>query len=288
MISIFAKRAFLNTNPGNEFISKEKSYRGHGHLQRVSSMIRGDQIADAIGARYNPTSGYENDVCIYVKPHVNTGGDFKFEGRKAYIDIVDGHNLGQLAIKHPEVGVITCSEADYKIMKNSIPNEVVMIPQHNCNYERVRREVTEIKRIGVIGTRDAFPLLPQELKPELEKRGIELVEYSKFFDRGDIINFYMSIDLQIVWRPYKKILSNPLKIVNAMSFGIPTIALDEEAFKEVQGCYLPVRDFGEFLEKLDAIIENRSLYETISQFCIEKSEQYHIDTIGQLYKELDK
>ena len=50
-ISIFAKRAFLNTNPYSEFISKEESYKGNGHLQRVSSMIRADQIAPCIGAK---------------------------------------------------------------------------------------------------------------------------------------------------------------------------------------------------------------------------------------------
>lgn len=286
MISIFARRAFLNTNPSNEFVSKEESYKGYGHLQRVSSIIRADQIAEAIGARLNPTEGYENDVCIYIKPHIKNGMDFKFEGRKAYLDIIDGHTLGQLALKHPEVGVIACSKSDYEIMKKSVPNEVIFIPQHHCNFERLKRTRTEIKKIGIIGEENAFDYLPEKMESELKAKKIELVKFSKFFSRQDIIDFYMSIDLQLVWRPYKKRLSNPLKIVNAMSFGIPTIALDEPAFKEVSGCYMPVTSFPGFLAHLQVIIGNPNIYNAFSKRCIEKAEEYHIEKVAQMYKKL--
>lgn len=285
-ISIFAKRAFLNTNPSQEFVSKEKSYRGRGHLQRVSSMIRGDQIAEKIGAKFNPTEGYQDDTCIYVKPYVRADQDFTFEGKKNYLDIIDGHVLGELALKHPEVGVIVCSEADYEIMSQAIPNKTVLIPQHNCNYDRLRRTRTGIKTVGVIGEAKAFPFLPQELRGELQKRGIGLLEYSKFFSRQDIIDFYKSIDVQIVWRPYKKILSNPLKIVNASSFGIPTIALDEPAFKEVEKCYIPVDNLTEFLSYLDELVASPESYQECSEMCIEESERYHIDNIAKLYQQL--
>lgn len=286
MINIFAKRAFLNTNPYSDFISKEQSYKGNGHLQRVSSMIRADQIAERIGARLNPSVWHVDDVCIYVKPHVKKGHDFTFE-KNSYIDIIDGHNLGQVALKHPEVGVIVCSQADYEVMSKELMNKIVLIPQHHCNFEWVKRTRTEIKKVGVIGEKSAFDYLPEGLEKELEKRNMELVKFSKFFSRQDIIDFYLSIDIQIVWRPYKKILSNPLKIVNAASFGVPTIALDETAFAELGGCYLPVQDFEGFLYKLD-LLRSGWMHYTISGLCLEKAEEYHIDTIARLYKELDK
>lgn len=285
MISIFAKPAFLNINPHEALKDRTKPIRG-GHVMRVSSMIRGDQIADYLGAKLNPTSGYENDVCIYVKPMVRKGDDFTFEG-KAYLDIIDGHNLGQLAQKHPEVGVITCSQADFDTMSKELSNKIYLIPQHHCNFERLKRNSTEIKRIGVIGTAGAFPYLPEGLKEELTKRNIELVEFSRFFKRQDIIDFYMSIDLQIVWRPYKKILSNPLKIVNAASFGIPTIALDEPAFREFKGAYMPVDSLKMFLYCLDQMMEpNHSSYPMLSSNCLQKAEEYHIENVAKLYKEL--
>lgn len=285
-ISIFAKPAFLNTNPYSAFESKEKSYKGHGHLQRVSSMIRADQIVSRIDARLNPESGYEDDVCIYVKPMVRKGEDFKFEGKKAYLDIIDGHNLGQLILKHPEIGVIVCSQADYETMSSVIPNKIVLIPQHHCNFERVQRNRSGVETIGIIGTKGAFPFLPVGLKTTLANRGIELIEFSDFFSRQDVIDFYQKIDIQIVWRPYKKLLSNPLKIVNAASFGIPTIALDEPAFEELNSYYMPVKDFDDLLFKLDIIKDDSDIYQRLSERCFEKAEEYHIDNIAKLYKKL--
>jgi hypothetical protein len=289
MISIFAKPTFLNINPAEAFKDRTKPIpNGRGHLMRVSSMIRGDQIADQIGAKFNPEKGYKNDTCIYVKPMVRKGEDFTFEGKKNYIDIVDGHNLGELAKLHPEVGVIVCSKADEKTMKSCIPNEVVFIPQHHCNYNRLHRTRTGIKTVGVIGTAEAFPMLPEGLEEELNKRGIELLTFSRFFTRQDIIDFYMKIDVQLVWRPYHKTLSNPLKLVNASSFGIPTIALDEEAFKEMDGCYLPTETLHGFLGHLDDLCSVSGMYDDFKERCIARSEKYHIEKIGQLYKNLDK
>jgi len=279
MISIFAKQAFLNTNPYSPF-----EYKGtppkYGQLMRVSSMIRGNQIANQIGAKLNPESGYENGICIYVKPHVIAG--------QPYLDIIDGHNLGQLALKHPKVTVIVCSQADMETMTGVISNRIVLIPQHHCNFERVKRTRTEIKTVGVIGTRGAFPLLPKGLKEELAKRNIELLEFSKFFTRQNVIDFYLKIDIQIVWRPYKKLLSNPLKLVNAASFGVPTIALDEPAFKEMGGCYIGVKRLEELLIGVDWLIDNPEEYKELSRDCLEKAEEYHIENVGKLYKELEK
>ncbi len=291
MISIFYKPTFININPHEPFSKRTKPVpKGRGHLLRVSSMIRADQVADQIGARLNPESGYEKNICIYVKPQVRPGNDFKFEG-KAYLDIIDGWDLIPLVQKHPEIGVIVCSQADYQTVSSTVKNKVVCIPQHHCNYDRIVRTRNEITRVGVIGTAGAFPFLPPTLKDELVKRGMELVEFSRFFSRQDIIDFYMKIDVQIVWRSYmrkgKIHLSNPLKLVNASSFGVPTIALDEPTFKEMEGCYIPVDTLQEFLDNLDILRNDPFLYNAYSIKCISKSEEYHIKNVGELYKKLE-
>jgi len=286
-ISFFAREAFLNTNPGEPLRIRTKPITS-GHIMRVSSLIRGDQIAEFMGARFNPENGYEDDICIYVKPMVRKGEDFKFEGRKAYLDIIDGHNLAEVAKRHPEVGVIVCSEADKQIMSRELPqNDIVLIPQQHCNFERVKRTRTEVAKVGVIGTKGAFPYLPRELRGELEKRGMELIEFSSFFTREDIVDFYLNIDIQVVWRPYKKILSNPLKIINASSFGVPTIALDEKAFWELKGIYIPVGNVKTLIDAIDKLRNDSQLYADYSLRCIERSEDYHIGKIAELYKQLD-
>ncbi len=288
MISIFSKRAFLNINPSQDYDPSRKPHKG-GHLMRVSSMIRADQITDRIGdSRLNPESGYENDVCIYVKPRVQKGDDFEFKGRVNYLDIIDGHNLGQLLINHPDVICIVCSKADEETMKSVIKNKIIYIPQHHCNFERLQRKSDAVRRIGVIGELPAFEFLPKGLDEALKERNIELVKFSRFFSRQDVVDFYMSIDMQIVWRPWKKILSNPLKIVNAASFGIPTIALNEKAFEEIHGAYFPVKDFDHLLQKLDDYIAHPELHSDIADHHREKAEFYHIDNVTDMYRGLNK
>lgn len=285
MINFFYREAFLNVNPGEPLRLRTKPIRS-GHIMRVSSIIRGDQIAKYLGGKINPQVIHAYDTNIYVKPMVRKGDDFLFQG-KAYLDIIDGANLAQVVQKYPEVGVIVCSQADYNVMSKELPkNKIVLIPQHHCNFEHLKRSRTDIKTVGVIGTRGAFPYLPQGLKEALSERGIELLEFSKFFHQQDIIDFYMKIDVQIVWRPYKKILSNPLKLVNAASFGIPTIALDEKAFWELKGSYIPVGTLEAFLEALDGLRNNPTLYEDYSRKCIQSSERYHISNIAKLYEQL--
>lgn len=286
MISIFAKRAFLNVNNSQPFEYKGEAPK-RGHLQRVSSMIRADQIATQIGAKLNPTEGFENDVCIYVKPHIKADEDFEFKGVRSYVDIVDGWGLLPVLGKHPEVGVIACSKQDFEILSRVLPeHKIVFIPQHHCNFDREKRTREGIKTVGVIGVKEAFPFIPQEIRDGLKERGIEFLEYSKFFTREDIINFYKQIDVQLIWRPYKMRLSNPLKIVNASSFGIPTIAFKESVFNEMYDTCRQVDTVEGFFEELDFLLKNQDAYQEHSRFGLERSEDYHIEKVGELYQQL--
>lgn len=286
-ISIFAKPAFLNVDPSRPF-----KYEGkpplRGHLQRISSITRGEQIAEYIGAKLNPTVGFENDICIYVKPPYKPGQDFLFEGRKSYLDICDAPEFYDLLKKHPEVAVISTSERTFKTLKEILPNKIVNIPEHHCNFERVRRSRKQVTTVGCIGSPRAFKFLPDGLKEQLGQRGMELIEFSTIFTRQDVVDYYLNIDVQIIWRPYidDSRLINPLKIINASSFGIPTIMYEEKAAEEMDGCYIPVHTLDEFMVELDKLRSNPELYDQYAKTCIEKSEQYHIEKIGQLYKNL--
>jgi len=259
------------------------------HLQRVSTIIRGEQIASYMqNARLNPTSGYENDVCIYVKPNIKPEWEFKFEG-KPYLDILDGFNLRFILNKYPEVPVIVFSELDVETMSKYVKNKIVLIPHHHVNFERVGRVRDRVKKIGVIGSPDAFKWIPDEIRKGIEDRGLSLNEYSTFYPRTSVVSFYKQMDVMLVWRSYNRDLPglyNPFKIVNASAFGIPTIALDEPAFKEMEDCYIPVNTAEEWLEKLDALRTSTSLYSDMAKVCLEKAERYHISKIAELYKQL--
>lgn len=258
-------------------------------MQRVSSIIRANQIAEQIGAKLNPESGYENDVCIYVKPHVPPGYENKivYAGKKKYLDVIDGWGLLPTLEANPELKTIACSRTDADTLIRAVKNDVVLIPQQHCNFDREKRSRDGITSVGVIGTAWAFQWLPEGLKESLEQRDIKLIEFSQFYSRQDIVDFYKQIDVQIVWRPYRKKLANPLKLVNAASFGIPTIALDEPYFHELKGYYLPVRNLEEFLTRLDTLRDSPELYTDYSERCFRRAEEYHIENVAKLYQALD-
>jgi hypothetical protein len=207
------------------------------------------------------------------------------------LDIVDRFDLVPLLKVNPKLSVIACSEMDYtglaEIMStDELPNKVVLIPQHHCNYDSEIRTGKEIKTVGVIGTDYVFKYLPPDLEPQLAQRGIKLLKSSDYLKRQDVVNFYKSIDLQIVWRPWRKKLANPSEIVNAASFGIPTIAFEEPYFKEMGSCYIAVSNFDEFIFRLDELRSSLSLYTSYSELCREKAERYHIENIAKLYEAL--
>lgn len=272
MISIFAKPPYMMR-----------------HLQRVSSTVRGEQIAAYMGnARLNPESGFEDDVCIYVKPHIKPGNNFKFE-KKSYIDIHEAIDLVEVLNRYPEVGVIAYGDLAFETLSKLVKNKVVLIPHHHVNFERTVRKRNKILRIGTTGSAEAWNYIPDVIKDGIKARGLKLELYSDFYPRTAVARFHESIDIHIHWRPFlKRALSCPFKIINAASFGVPTIALDEPSFKEVSGCYIGVKTAQEWLAVLDQLIIDTDVYDRVSKICLQESEKYHISNIAKLYKELDQ
>jgi hypothetical protein len=271
MISIFAKPPFEMK-----------------HLQRVSSIIRGEQICAYMpNCRLNPENGYENDVCVYVKPHIRPGADYKFE-KNSYLDVHDGFDLRHTLRKYPEVKAIAISDHSAYVLGQYVKNKIVVLPHHHCNFERMTRVRDKIRKVGITGSFTAFQVVPEVIKEGLKKRGILYEEYSNFYPRLSVARFHYSLDIHLVWRPWKKNLSSPLKVTNAMAFGVPTIALDldEPSYKEVEGCYIGVKTPEEWLEKLDELIADKKKYDEMSKFCLEQSERYHISEIAKLYNQL--
>ena len=287
-ISIFTGKVYLSTNPREEFIYKGQKPK-RGYLKRVSALIRGHQIAEALKAKLNPPTGYKNDICIYVKPEPDQDGRYKFEGKKQYLDIIDGEGYISFLKNYPNVKAIVCSEHDYLVAStHGLIQRTVLVPQHHCNWDREARTRTTVTTVGAIGNRTGLGYIPAELKQRLAKRGMEFIESWQFFSRQDVLDFYKKIDIQVVWRPYmlKRALSNPLKIVNAASFGIPPVALDEPTFKEIGNCCVGVATLDELLTQIDRLRASPALYQAFSRLCRLTAERYHIDNIVKLYQKL--
>ena len=251
-----------------------------------SGKIRGEQIAKHLGAKLNPKKGFKDDICIYVKcaPPKNYP-------KRTYIDVIEDSEGLRWVKSHPKVGIIASSVSirDYLTCELN-RNDIVLIPQHHCNFERIKRTRKKVTTAGIIGNKHSFQYPLDELEKKLDKIGMKLKTLikPKFKDRHEVVDFYEQIDIQLIWRPnIDDVLKNPLKLVNAMSFGIPTIAYPEinmnMAFEDH---FLKPISIEEMVDCVYELKHFSMYYKSWALSGLNRAEEYHIDNIAKLYKKL--
>lgn len=251
-----------------------------------SGEIRGKQMGEFLGAKLNPKSEYENDVCIYVKhyPH-------NIVSKNTYVDIVDGVSLVSWLKENEKVKVITTSLTGKEYLEGELKRDVIWIPEHHCNYENFLRKRNGVQTVGVIGNLKGFGLSISEMYLLFQEIGIDFVFNDSYTSRYDVSYFYMNIDVQICWRPHVNgahaKLHNPLKLANACSFGVPTVAFPEDNFlKEFAGCFLPAESKEEIINIVKELKEYGDLYDEMSLIGIERARNYHIENVAKMYEGL--
>ncbi len=275
-ISIFARPYFFVDDPllGSEPV-----------LGRGASFIRGEQMAQFLGAKYNPTSGYEQDLRIYLKPRTLDqikDGD--------YVDVSDsGDVIIEQLKKRPKLKLIASSLTTYEYLKERLANKIVLIPEHHCNFERTRRTRNEVTTGGYIGAPNPsiFGVNP-EIEKRLAKIGLKFIAFYYFKDREDVVDFYEKIDFQIIPHFYfddSKIYRHPTKMISAASFGIPTIAARKSGYKEWEGNYISVQDMEDMLLEVEKL-KNKDYYKMWSDKVTLAAESYHIENVAKLYRQL--
>ena len=80
-------------------------------------------------------------------------------------------------------------------------------------------------------------------------------------------------------------LKTPLKIINAASFSIPSVAAIHDGYKEVDGYYIGVRTIEQLIGEVERLKEPKN-YKKASGGLTEMAEKYHISKIAKLYKQL--
>ena len=256
---------------------------GEPCLHRGTSLIRGEQMAEYLGAKYNPTSGYENDLCIYLKPK-------KLDQVKdgSYVDVSDGGgHLIPLLQSRPKIKLIASSQYSYDFIKGKLKNDIVLIPEHHCNFERTIRHRKKITTVGFVGSYGSFIYKPlEEMKRRLAEIGLEFMTYFTYKSRQDVVDFYKQIDIQIFGYPdVNEPFKHPTKIINAASFGIPTVCNWHPAFKEFEGNFIAIENIDSLLDELNKL-KDGNYYNQWAAKIIEPAEKYHISKIAELYKQL--
>lgn len=257
-----------------EFKAKDKVSKQE-YVMRVSARIRGKEICDYLGWDYNPVK--VERPCIWIKPR-----SLKRVLDGEYVDVIDGIHLIDELKARPKVKVIAMSEHHYEYLKGRLKNEIVLIPHHHINFERQIHIRNEKLVGGFIGSpsRIAWDKY-HEIKEALAKVDIDFTNSFFFQTREDMIAYYLSIDFLVIWHftdPHEW-YRHPTKIINAASFGIPTLARPIDGYKEMEGYYIPI-------ENVEEIVEEATNFTDRGKWLRDKAEEYHISKIAELYKKL--
>jgi len=279
MINFFALPSYVGT-----------SYSKHQPdltTRRVSSRIRAEEISEYLGAKLNPTEGYENDVCIHVKPK-----DLSKVRPGDYLDFLDGGEFERELGSRPGIIIIAASRHSFEYLNSTYSNEVILIPSHHLNFERVRRERNEVNIGGYIGVSspEAFKLY-EGIATKLKDVGFNFSTCFDFKTRKDAVDFYKNIDVFVYaeWIGGDGDFKIPTKMINAMSFGVPSISISPQPLKgnkEIEGYYVRANNVEDMLEKIQEF-KDEDYYRQWSDKIIEFSENYHIEKIAELYRKLE-
>jgi hypothetical protein len=271
------------------------------HGRGGCGIVRGIQVAEFLGAKDNPTSGYENDTCIYVKVIPP-----KDHPKHSYFDVVDAAYSIEWLKENPDIGVIAISDVAKDYLEKELGRkDIIRIPHHHCNYERIIRPDRPVQVVGIIGSQNSFQYPIEEIRKALEGMGLKLLynqSYWKHFNdvptregidgRHKVINFYNRIDIQIVWRvkpwsPRYDWFRNPLKLENAGSFRIPTVAYPEPSYvREWGGSFIAVDTIQKLLAEVELLKNNPEYYHDMSMKALIRADDYHMDEVKQLYLQL--
>ena len=245
MVSIFAEKNFLG------------------------SIVRGKQIADYLGWKYRPAE--RDGMCVFLKPK---SLDKVKDGD--WVDVSDGEYVMDLLKTRPGINVIAHSLYSYNFLKE-LPNKLVWISQQHLNWDRTTKEVEEIKVCGYIGgpseqTRKQY----DKIGKSLIDAGFEFLPCFDFTTRESCVEFYKKIDCLVIGESLQNPYKTPTKIINAASFGIPSVAF-------------PLKSYEEWIDYTPCLSDDK-IVETVNslQFhpneLIEKAEFYHISNVAKRYE----
>ena len=258
-----------------------------------SAKIRGYQIAKRLGAKCDEPVTDFDETTIFVKC-IAKG----FEVLKnCYFDVIDANSIFDKIGDVEHVKVIAQSEKSKEYINSKIKNEVIVIPEHHCNFENVRRDKERpVRNVGYVGSRLCFHLDFNTVKSYLACEGFDfqylLCDGMNEVTREDVCDFYKNIDIQITFRDgelagnYMPVeMKNNLKLINAGSFGIPTVGFPEFAYKDFP--YVQVQSLEQLGDACVQLRKNPDEYDKLSFDIWKIAQEQHIDKIIPLYKELE-
>ena len=265
------------------------------YINRVSSKVRGKEVAQYIGAKFNVKTREQDEVIVWIKPKFLTtvkDGD--------YVDVLDDLEIIPLLKQRPQVKVIAMTKLQYEHFKKKLSNAITLIPHHHLNFERDRRVRNKSSLFlrnkilvgGMIGSASPSQValdLADKVRRGLAKVGIEFTTCFNPRTREEVIDYYKSIDFLVIFNPSSSdrsvLCDHPTKMINAASFGIPTLAQPRLGYGEFAGFYIPIETVDDIVREATKL-KNPDYYNQWAGKLLPEAEKYHISNTSKLYLNL--
>ncbi len=257
-----------------------------------SAKIRGAQLAERLGVpcdkQFLPADMPRHVVCVKAIP--NDLAKLAL-ATNVWIDPVDSDSSLPIVVAHPTIKLLAISETAKHYMEARVWNKIFLAPEHHCNFENETKSgMQHNKTVGFVGYAENFQLSFNKLEHELGQKQLafETLLISNETTREDIVAFYRKIDIQVTFRGPRLLdhmppeMKNPLKVINAASFGIPTVGYPEPSYVEFPVRH-EARTFDELVYYCIRVAEQPPIYRSD---LIERASEYHIDNVVKIYEEL--
>lgn len=282
-----------------------------GFSYRSSGIVRGMQLAARIdGSKFLDIDALnyahpQNNVVIYVRKFDENHAKFcKNLNLKVGYDVADNPVTDFLygRVKEDDFSRYTHPTIDFYIVNNDVvlqklqqhtDKKIYVIPHHNCNFDKVHNRIQKPKTIGYIGLPEQS-ISQERLDDICKKFGLTFVvkdvtEHSKLdfaFSQIDIGLVFFEKDNE---KLKKKILDYKpgTKLSNFQSYGIPTICLPYESFKQFgeNNCYF-IDKFEEIEDHVANLVNDHDVYSSMSKNSILTGEKLHIDNVTKYYTDI--
>lgn len=282
-----------------------------GFSNRSSGIIRGKQISSAISGSdfvdVDFPSEPKNKITIHVRKFNETFAKYcKTKNFKVGFDVADNPVTDYLygRVDVDDFSRYTNQYCDFYIVNNDLMKDelskitdkkIYVIPHHNCNFNKKINNFSIPKKIGYIGVPE-YTVNEKQIQDFCEKNGLIFINKNPQ-NHAELESVFNEIDIGIVFFEKESIKAGVYertlkykpntKLTNFQSFGIPTVCLPYESYKQFGNdqC-LFVENFEDLKTNILSLINDSQMFYSMSKNSIKVAEKYHISKIVDYYHKI--
>jgi hypothetical protein len=283
------------------------TYRSSGIIRgkQVSQFIEGSDFVDIDSPKHS-----KNNIVIHVRKFNEDYARFcKSKNLTVGFEVADNPVTDYLygRVQQDDFSRYVSKYCDFYIVNNDVckqelskftDKKIYVIPHHNCNFaKKINQLKNKPKRLGYIGVPE-YTLNEKSLESFCKKAN--LVFTSKNPEKHEELEeAFNQIDIGIVFFEKDSIKSGVYertikykpntKLTNFQSFGIPTICLPYESYKQFgENQCIFVENAEELQDKIIEISSNEDLYFSLSKTSINVGEKHHISKVIEYYLQISR